>query len=145
MERLAEFEDLFRQLKRRADQQWGKHLEQGLNYSQAVIIKNLKQNGAQKVSDLAEKLSMTPGAITGIADKLISSGYIIRNRSEEDRRVVFLELSPKGEEIIQSLRKQMGDLFKQLFSGISEEDIGHLIRIYKQILINIDHLDSGEE
>lgn len=144
-QQLVELENVFRQLARRVSHHWGKHLEDGMSHSQASILEKLKDHGPQKVSDLAEQLSMTSGAITGIADKLISSGYAVRKRSETDRRVVYIEISPQGIEILLKLRKQMGEIFSHLFSGVSEEDIVHLIRIYNQVLNNMEQADTKEE
>ncbi|RNB74258.1 MFS transporter [Brevibacillus invocatus] len=43
--------------------------------SQALILRILHAHGPQKVSAIAERLDITPGAVTSLADKLIAGGY----------------------------------------------------------------------
>lgn len=47
-------------------------------------------------SEVAKELHLTPGTLTSMADRLVRKGYVIRLRSEDDRRVIRLGLTKKG-------------------------------------------------
>jgi DNA-binding MarR family transcriptional regulator len=60
------------------------------------------------MSEVAKELNITMGTLTTGNDKLIKKGYVIRKRTEEDKRVVLVELTEKGIEA-----KKMHDEFHQ--------------------------------
>lgn len=52
------------------------------------------------VTELAKAMSIHQSTASNLLEKLESQNYIARNRSDEDRRVVLLTLTPRGEEIL---------------------------------------------
>ena len=48
--------------------------------------------GGNKMSDIAAKLNITVGSLTTSMNSLVKKGYATRERSEQDRRVVFIHL-----------------------------------------------------
>lgn len=52
---------------------------------------------SQNMSAVAKKVSVTVGTLTIAINHLVKKGYVERVRSEEDRRVVLVSLSEKGE------------------------------------------------
>jgi MarR family transcriptional regulator, organic hydroperoxide resistance regulator len=53
-----------------------------------------------RVSDLARQMFLRPATIVGIVDRLEMKGLISRTRSTDDRRVVDVALTGKGEEVV---------------------------------------------
>lgn len=130
--------ELFYNILRRMKKEWHKELQHGINPSQYLILKTLKHSGPQKANELAEAIQMTPGAITGASDKLVSEGYAERKGAMKDRRVVYLEITDQGEHILESMIENQKKATERFFEGLSDEDISHLIRIYHQISNNLD-------
>lgn len=141
-ERLTEFIKLYKELNRRFAFEKNKFSDGVISGSQAMILHVLAEAGAQKITSLAETLLITPGAVTSLSDKLISGGYAKRIRTEEDRRVVYLEITEKGRAALQAYREHTLKIAHYFFAGISDEDMDHLIRIYRQTL---NHLDNQQE
>ncbi|MGG1658303.1 MarR family winged helix-turn-helix transcriptional regulator [Brevibacillus sp. NRS-1366] len=135
---LTDFEELYIHVQRKVSAQWHKRLDPLVSGSQSLILRILDVNGPQKVSSIAERLGITPGAVTSLSDKLIAGGYAIRNRDHTDRRVVQLEITDQGRELLLKYQAELGRTIEQFFVGLSEEDIHHLVRIYQQVLKNID-------
>ncbi|WP_258207696.1 MarR family winged helix-turn-helix transcriptional regulator [Paenibacillus radicibacter] len=113
-------------------------MTQNLSFSQFRMLLKLSSKGKQKVSELANMLCLTSGAITGAADKLIVRGLIQRTRDEEDRRVVYIEITPEGEEIVQEIQEGQRETIAMFFDELPQEDTDHLIRIFSQALENIE-------
>ncbi len=130
--------ELFYNILRRMRKEWNRQLKHGINPSQYLILKTLNSSGPQKAAELAEAIQMTPGAITGASDKLVSEGYAERKGVMRDRRVVYLEITDKGEQILESMIENHKKATEKFFEGLSDEDINHLIRIYHQISNNLD-------
>lgn len=70
--------------------------EIGLTYPQYLVMLTLWQHGAAPVSTIGAYLSLPASAITPLADRLETSGFISRRRDEGDRRIVFIELTERG-------------------------------------------------
>lgn len=51
----------------------------------------------RNMSSVSKDLSVTVGTLTIAINSLVKKGYVKRVRSEEDRRVVLISLTPKGE------------------------------------------------
>ena len=52
--------------------------------------------GGANMSSIAAKLKITVGSLTTSMNSLVKKGYVKRERSEKDRRVVFIQLTNKG-------------------------------------------------
>jgi DNA-binding MarR family transcriptional regulator len=128
---------LFYSVLSKMKKEWSKELA-GINHSQYLILKTLNNSGPQKASELSEVTQITPGAITGASDKLVSEGYAMRRGAEKDRRVVYLEITDKGKQLIESTIESQNIIVAKFFKGLPDEDINHLIRIYNRILDNLD-------
>jgi DNA-binding MarR family transcriptional regulator len=131
---LYEVEEAFRQLFRRIKAAWTRFEVQGVSSSQASILEKLHNEGPLKVSQIADALWITAGAVTSLSDKLIAGGFAERSRSEEDRRVVFLEITDNGREILAEFRRHRKEVVDGFFGKLSDEDAKHLIRIYNLML-----------
>ncbi|TBL81710.1 MarR family winged helix-turn-helix transcriptional regulator [Paenibacillus thalictri] len=135
---IFELEEVCRQVFQRIKTGWNSFEENGFSASQGFILEKLEREGPLKVSQVADALCFTAGAITALADKLISAGYTERKRSEEDRRVVYLEITPQGREMLTRIREHRKQVIEGFFSSVSHEDSQHLIRIFRSILNNED-------
>ncbi|MED1725671.1 MarR family transcriptional regulator [Brevibacillus parabrevis] len=135
---LTDFEQLYIQVQRSVSANWHKRLDPLVSASQAMILRMLDKNGPQKASILAEQLRITPGAVTSLSDKLIACGYASRSRVSHDRRVVYLEITERGSEVLQQYKIELKRTVADLFAGLSEEDLAQLNRIYRQVLHNIE-------
>src|SRR5699024_7879144 len=68
--------------------------------TQIFTLTELREGGPQKQGQLAKKLGYTPGAMTGIADRLTKQGLARRKKDESDRRINLLELTEKGQQLL---------------------------------------------
>src|SRR5437868_5769828 len=56
------------------------------------------------LSDLSRRLMVTCGNITGVVDRLEHAGYLRRERSTDDRRIILARLTPEGRELFAEMR-----------------------------------------
>ena len=108
--------------------------KEGITVPQAIALKTLKeQNQLCKMSDLAATRFLTPAAATGIVDRLIHLGLVERKFDENDRRVILLALTPRGEEAISVMDGKVQAMMEQFFERISESDRLASLRISKKL------------
>ena len=70
----------------------------GLTPSQFEILTILSESGEIPLNKLSERLCCACSNITSIVDHLERDGLVKRQRSQEDRRVILLSLTEKGQE-----------------------------------------------
>ena len=61
------------------------------------IIEAIGVEEPKNMSSVAKLLSVTVGTLTIAVNGLVKKGYVHRERSEEDRRVVLISLTEKGQ------------------------------------------------
>jgi DNA-binding MarR family transcriptional regulator len=130
---LLELEEAARQLFRKIISNGSKFNESGITPAQGFLLEKLDSDGPLKSSQIADILGYTPGAITSMSDKLIAAGLVARERTEEDRRVVYLSINEEGRQLIGKLRMQRRANVEAFFGDLADEDIQHLIRIFKEV------------
>ena len=133
-----QLEHALTQVKRRMDVEWARENHVGINAMQARILVRLFEEGPQKASAIAEKLQITAGAITGIADKLMDMQYLERERDVEDRRVIYLVLTDSGQKLVERLKEKRSAIMEMMFAGLSHDDVRDLTRLFDQVISNMD-------
>ena len=74
--------------------------ETGITGPQLWAIKVIGDLSPVRVSDLAARMYLNPSTVVGILDRLESRGLVRRNRSDDDRRVVKVQLTDVGKELL---------------------------------------------
>ena len=139
-----DFERLFWKLSRKMEYQWNKIYMETFPGSQSHIMFLLQQNGPKMMSELAEALHLTAGAVTTASNHLINHGHIARIRDDKDRRVVRLDLTEKGRKTLHNLQTEGQKIMKIVFGDISDTELEMLIIIFNRANKNIDHMPKVE-
>lgn len=111
-------------------------METGLTSPQLWAVNLIAGAAPIKVSELARGMFLHPATIVGIIDRLEAKGLVLRTRSTEDRRVVELELTPLGRELVANapeaaqvrLVKGLETLPKQSLSQVAK-GMKHMVAI----------------
>ncbi len=73
--------------------------ECGLTYTQYIVMMVLWEREKVSSRELAECLHLDYGTLTPVLKRLEQSGYLIRERSGEDERLLTLTLTETGKEL----------------------------------------------
>ncbi len=101
---------------------------------QLQLLELLHKQGPMRMSDLADKLDVTLGAITSLADRMIKGSYVIRERSEEDRRVVNLKLTPEGKDLLNTFSESRNVAIERFLCNLTPEEKEEMIRLCSKML-----------
>lgn len=91
------------------------------NLSQYAVLAILEEQGEMTMGALAQCLGTTMGAVTNLVDKLVDAGRVDRARSEEDRRVVHVNVLPPGRELVGRVTRDTATLLADYFAQVSPE------------------------
>lgn len=100
--------------------------ETGLTGPQLWAIKTIYENSPVKVSDLAGRLYLHPATVIGIIDRLEKQDFVKRRRSKDDRRVVWIELTDKGNALVKSAPEVAQGLLVEGLEGISANQLSEM-------------------
>ena len=92
------------------------------------IIEAVGLSGENTMSVVAKKLGITAGSLTTSVNSLVNKKYVIRHRSEEDRRVVFLKLTEKGKRAYVHHREYHRQMTEAVISRLDEAEVPILIK-----------------
>lgn len=105
-----------------------------ISISQIMILEILHQKGPTKISEFADRLDITLSAITSLSDTLLKSGYVTRERCDDDRRVVRLILTEDGQNKVTDIRKQRREIITKMHNHLSQEEQTLLFKIYDKVI-----------
>ena len=105
----------------------------GLTESQFGVLEALLHLGPLCQKDIAEKLLVSSGNITMVIDNLEKRKLVKRNRSENDRRYIHIELTKSGKNLIQSIFPGHVDSIVKEFSILTAEEQKTLRNLTKKL------------
>jgi DNA-binding MarR family transcriptional regulator len=73
----------------------------GLSMPQFSILMQLHHRGNCAIGDISERFDISNAAASQLADKLVQSGFIKRDEDPHDRRAKLLNLTDKGQKLMQ--------------------------------------------
>jgi DNA-binding MarR family transcriptional regulator len=119
------------ELQRKADRarrQYG--LDVWMNLSLTIAqLKSLffvSNHGCTNLTKLAAALGVTPTNTTGIVDRLVKQGLVSRTENVQDRRMLLLRATGKGEELVTKLRERRRGYMSEVLSRMSVDELATL-------------------
>lgn len=106
------------------------------------IIEAIGVQEPRNMSEIARRLSVTVGTLTTNMNGLERKGYIRRERSDKDRRVVHVLLTERGKKAFYHHRDFHKKMIKAIVKDLNQEEMEILCRC----LVNLDvFLEPGGE
>jgi DNA-binding MarR family transcriptional regulator len=127
-EPLAEVASRLRMAVMRLSRRLRQHAPGGITPSQLSALTTVVAEGRITLSQLAVAERVQPPSITRVVDVLVTDGYATRTQSEEDRRVAWVEPTPTGRALVETVRRQRDAYLAQRLSTLSPEDVAVLAR-----------------
>ena len=89
--------------------------------TQLLMLLAIRAFGHPCMGRLAQSLHVSMPTATGIANRLVRAGYLRRTLGHTDRRQVFVQLTPRGEQFIRDfqsvIRRRWEDVLRSLNAG----------------------------
>lgn len=100
---------------------------------QFSVLEFLHRQGESRMKDLADFMHVTTAAMTGIGDRLVRDGYVVRVYDPQDRRIIKIKLTGKGNDLVKKVRQQRRHMVINVFGRMSGQDREDYLRILTQI------------
>ena len=106
----------------------------GVTVAEWVLMRQLLDGKALAPSRAAERMGMTRGAITKLADRLIAKSFVVRAADPEDGRAQTLSLTTAGRALVPKLAALADANDAEFFAHLPEKDRAALLRIFRGIV-----------
>jgi DNA-binding MarR family transcriptional regulator len=113
----------------------------GLTAQQIGVIVMLSSRRASTPFELSRAMSYDSGSMTRLLDRLEKKGFVVRTRSDADRRMVKLELTPQGHDAARQLPSLGAAVLNEQLRGFSAAEHATLIELLARFIAN--GLDGG--
>ena len=104
-----------------------------INFTQWRVLMCLRDDIANTCADISRELAHDKGSMTRIVDQLEECGFIQRRRDKDDRRLVFLTLTPAGRAAVNRLVPKLVNFYNDLLEGFSPEDVQLLTQLLTRL------------
>lgn len=117
----------------------------GLTAPQLLIMQLLHRQGSMPAGELAQRVSLSQATVTSILDRLAAKGLVERERSEEDRRKVFILLTDEGAEKIADAPTPLQEQFVKQFGDLKDWEQAQIISALQRIahMMDAHHIDAA--
>jgi DNA-binding MarR family transcriptional regulator len=121
-------------------------MKDGMKFDSATAQLTLLQIHALMFIDKHEQVTMTEVAkqfdislptATALSDKLVRAGLIARQNDANDRRIVKLVLTQKGNDLLTKAMRQRSTKVSKMLSYLSSEEKQQLLHIMQRLLAGI--------
>lgn len=111
-----------------------------VTYPQYLVLMVLWEQKELTVNEIAQKLYLNTNTITPLLKRMEKSGILVRNRSQEDERKVFIALSPKGIQMKEEAYCIPEELFEKM--ALPENELAALKSTLAKLIHKMDEQNN---
>lgn len=113
----------------------------GITGPQLWAVKTISQNEGLSPGELSQRMYLHPSTITGLIDRLEKKDFVERYRDQEDRRVIKLQLTPRGKELV---RRAPDPIQGKMIYGLRKLKKAELSFVYESIQKLVEVMEAQD-
>jgi DNA-binding MarR family transcriptional regulator len=93
-----------------------------------------KKRGPMIMSELSDSARLCLSTATGLIDGLVSKGLVMRSRSDEDRRVVQVQLTEEGQNVYEQVLKARLNMVRGMLGALDPAEQEIFVTLFRKIV-----------
>jgi DNA-binding MarR family transcriptional regulator len=131
---------LTQQVSREVEKRMAEH---GLTDAQWKPLLFIRQGKGETAADLARSTCIDTGAVTRMLDRIEDKGLVQRVRSEQDRRIVKLELTEEGHRLADVVVPEvLSSVLNETLVGFTTAEYEQFKDLLQRALVNVRKMDE---
>jgi DNA-binding MarR family transcriptional regulator len=111
--------------------------------AQLHVLGVLRDGAPITVSHLASRLGISPPSASAIVDRMVDGGLVARERSEEDRRIVSVSLTPAGEVALKEAIGGRRGWLERVLGRLDATELRDTVRVLRRLEQALDEDRPG--
>lgn len=105
----------------------------GITAQQGMMLGMLSRHGKMKISELGDRLGLSDSTVSGIVDRLEKQEFVTRERSRDDKRVVYVHIGSKFKEMFKDFHHLLENRIQEFLDKGTPEEIEQIITGFKAL------------
>jgi len=111
-----------------------------------VLVSTKYLSNRVKITDIARWLRRSTNSVSMIIDRMVKAGLVKRIRDRSDRRIVYVVITSKAENILELASPVCWETIKEILSPLSYEDRRTFVRLFEMVHYKaLEYLNPGED
>jgi DNA-binding MarR family transcriptional regulator len=110
-----------------------------MNKQEMRVIETLGKKGPCIMSELAEYIMLAVSTLTGIIDTMVEKKFVVRERSDADRRIVRVNLTQSGMDIHKAHEENHMKMSFGILNSLDGDEQDVLLALFRKITQKIKH------
>jgi len=102
--------------------------------SQVIACVSIEERQGCTMGELRQEMHVSAPTVSGIVNRLLRDGYLIRERDQEDRRVVNVKLTVKGSKLVKQFRNNIRKRWDYILTKMPNELAETQIKIMRHMV-----------
>jgi MarR family 2-MHQ and catechol resistance regulon transcriptional repressor len=114
------------------------HDQSLVTLSELWALDCLVRDGSMTMKELSSAVQLKTSSTTSLVDRLIARGYAKRVRCKEDKRVVWVQVTAKGQKGWKKIQDHKRDGMVKLFESLTEDERSQYLKIIEKVVHNLE-------
>jgi DNA-binding MarR family transcriptional regulator len=107
------------------------------------FLSQLERNpNGLRMTEISQRMMVTGGNITRIADQLVAEGLITRTTAADDRRASIVRLTPSGKRAFGEMAREHETWIVSMFAGLRESERRQLFALLAKLKRHLNTVES---
>jgi len=111
---------------------------QRVTTAQLQVLYAIRSEPGASGAQLARSCYVTPQSAQSLLKGLEEGGWIVRVKDKVNDRILVAQLTPSGEELIETAEKAARVIEKKVWKDVSDDAVGTLNAVLEQCLENLE-------
>jgi DNA-binding MarR family transcriptional regulator len=114
----------------------------GVFQGQHRMLMTIACENEMSQADLAQRLEISPASVAVSIKKLEQDGYIVRNSTDKDNRINHLQITDKGQIVVNQSKVMFKEIDINFFKGFNENELELLQGFFSRMQHNLDQINK---
>jgi MarR family transcriptional regulator, organic hydroperoxide resistance regulator len=120
-------------------------LDLAVSKTELLAMLIVDRYGEVIMSQISNYLNAPLSTTTGLINRLVKKGYLQRERSEEDRRIVAIQLTDQGKSMMTEVKTSLETYLERIKVVLSAEERQFILQIFLKIINALSRKDVEAE